>query len=391
MNWTFSFTASRRLMVLALLLLALYVPTRSLAQVARLYTNQHGLKTNNCNSVDIDSRGLVWVSGANTLGIFDGWRFYYFPIETKEGRQLFQNSYRVQEATDNHYWICTSHGLYLLDARTAQFKRFYLNEREDSIYGYAVNAIIDYPKPNHKLVTTDGFNSFIVNTATMKVDTVLSKKVNSQTLDGFVNRPLIDKHAHLWATTNRNPLICVDLIKFQRRTLQYSPAAAAMMEGCTVTSLLETKTGLLIGTNHGLLAYDEQENMVKVSDIPAEGMNIRTLIRTHDQRILIGTDGRGIWEYVKEGNTNTLRPLYCQVSQSDLSYGKVMAMKEDHKGNVIAAFLQKGLVVIPPQSDCFHYHPISPLANGQNSTCVTSMAIEVTQVEFCPLAKGEMG
>ena len=87
-------------------------------------------------------------------------------IENKEGRQLFQNSYRVQEATDNHYWICTSHGLYMLDARTAEFHRFFLSEREDSIYGYATNAIIDYPKPNHKLVTTDGFNSYVVNTVT---------------------------------------------------------------------------------------------------------------------------------------------------------------------------------------------------------------------------------
>lgn len=42
------------------------------AQVARLYTNEHGLTTNNCNSLDIDSRGLVWVSGYNSLGLFDG-------------------------------------------------------------------------------------------------------------------------------------------------------------------------------------------------------------------------------------------------------------------------------------------------------------------------------
>lgn len=376
MNLTISYTASRRCWAFLLLLFALLAPTRSTAQVARLYTNRQGLKTNNCHNVYIDSRGLVWVSGANTPGIFDGWRFYYFPAKTKNGQQLFQNTYGIQEAADNHYWICTSNGLYLLDARTAEFQRFYLSEYEDSIYGYGINAIIDYPKPNHKLVTTDGFNSYVINTVTMQVDTALSKSVNEQTLDGFVNHPLIDKHAHLWATTNNNPLICVDLKKFQRRTPQYSPDATAMMEGCTVTCLLETKTGLLIGTNHGLLAYDEGENMVKVSDIPAEGMNIRTIIRTHDQRILIGTDGRGIWEYAQEGNTHTLRPLYSQVAQSDLSYGKVMAMQEDNKGNVIAAFLQKGLVVIPPQSDCFHYHPISPLANGQNSTSVTSIAID---------------
>ena len=74
-----------------LLLACLCVLSQRLTgQVIRLYTTQHGLKTNNCHSVDLDSRGFVWVSGTNSLGLFDGTKFQYLPTTTEDGRQLFQ-------------------------------------------------------------------------------------------------------------------------------------------------------------------------------------------------------------------------------------------------------------------------------------------------------------
>ena len=97
-------------------------PLRLTAQVIRLYTTQHGLKTNNCHSVDLDSRGFVWVSGSNALGLFDGTKFQYLPTTTEEGRQLFQISHGVSEAGDSKFLVYTTHGLFLLDARTMHFE-----------------------------------------------------------------------------------------------------------------------------------------------------------------------------------------------------------------------------------------------------------------------------
>ncbi len=361
--------------LIAAFLLAFYAVTAH-AQVARLYTTQHGLKTNACHSVDLDSRGFVWVSGSSTLGIFDGKSFHYLPTTNEEGRELFQTAYEVEEADHDKYWVCTSHGLFLLDARNTKFQHVFLRENEDSIYGSATNAIIDYPKPNHKLVTTDGFNTFVLNTKTLKVDQQLSGQLNNIIQDGFVTTPMIDQQERLWVATKSTPLICIDLKTMKRHPFGYTPAAAAIIGSSTVKALLETKDGMLIGTNHGLLMYDRGQNTVHELPLPTSNLCISSIICTHDNRILVGTDGRGIWEYNDSEATPTLHPLYDQAAGFDISYGKVMDMKEDSKGNVIAAFLQKGLVVIPPQNDCFHYHPISPLANGKNVTCVTSMAID---------------
>jgi len=346
------------------------------AQVVRLYTTQQGLKTNNCHSVDLDSRGFVWVSGTDALGVFDGTRFQYLPTKGADGKQLFQTATRVKEAGNDRFWVCTSHGLFLLNARTMEFKRIYMEGQEDSIYGYTTNNVIDYPKKDYKLVTTDGFNTFLLNAKTLKVDDVLSEKLNSALRESFVIQPVIDKRGRLWAIGRTTQLMCIDLDSFTSIPVNYTPGAAAIAKGSTFTRLLETEEGLLIGTNHGLLIYNSKENLVKESDAYTGDLYISAILRTHDHRILVGTDGRGIWEYKKTGGVSSFTSLYDKAPDFDISYGKVMDMTEDKKGNVVAAFLQKGLVVIPPQNDCFHYHPISPQGNGSNATCITSMAID---------------
>ncbi|MBR1521200.1 MAG: response regulator [Bacteroidaceae bacterium] len=347
------------------------------AQVTRLYTTQQGLKTNNCHSIEIDSRGLVWVSGSDMLGLFDGTRFQYLPNTSEDGHKLFQTAYGVTEMAEEQYWVYSSHGLFRLDARNMVFNRISLGESEDSVYGYATNAVIDYPKKDCKMVTTDGYGSFVLNGKTLEVDEKLSARLNEMIGDLFVEIPLIDKRQQLWATTKGTPLVCLDLKTFKRRTLNYTPQAAAIMGRSKVTALLEAPLGMLIGTSHGILIYDVKQNLVREMNIGTADLFISSIIRTRNERTLVGTDGRGIWEYKKnDAGETTFAPLSGQTAEFDITFGKVMDMEEDQEGNVVAIFLQKGLAVIPPQEDCFHYHAITPLANEKNATCVTSMAID---------------
>lgn len=372
---TVSMTMLRQKSILSFLLATICVAALQ-AQVARLYSTQHGLKTNSCNSVNIDSKGLVWVSGYNTLGTFDGTKFQYLPNTDKDGRQLFQDVYCVKEETDSKYWVCTSQGLYMLDARENKYQLVQPANGISNKYGHATNDIIDYPLKDYKLITTDGFKVHVLNTATMQEDTKIANTINEIIQDGFVRQPLIDQYQRLWVTTPSTPVVCIDMKNMARHKFQITPAAKALLDVSNVTCLLEISRGLLIGTNHGLLFYNHQTNTVEELNMPGNNLPVSSMIKTHEERILIGTNGRGIWEHHETNGMHTLTPLYRQASGADLSYGKVMNMAEDHNGNVIAVFLQKGLVVIPPLNDCFHYHPISPTGNSLNATCVTSMAID---------------
>ena len=354
--------------------------TGALAQMARLYTTQHGLKTNIGNSIDIDSRGLVWISGLNTLGIFDGTRFQYLPTTTPDGRrQLFQSAYRTREQGDNKYWICTSHGLFLFDAPRSSYQRIQLQTEEDSVYGCAVNNIIDYPLPDHKLVTTDGFGIFALNTQTQKTDSVLSRSLIELAGTVFTWSPVVDGQKRLWMATLNEPLVCIETNRLKRHTFSYTPEAAVTIAASKVNCIVETDGDLLIGTNNGLLIYDKQQNTVRLPKAQNPGLNITSIIRMRDGRVLIGTDGQGIWETRDSNADGVLAPLNGTSANFEMTYGKVKDIQEDSEGNIVAFFLQKGLVVIPTRNDNFHYHPISPLSNGKNATSITSLAIDANQ------------
>ena len=348
------------------------------AQVARLYTTHHGLKTNNCHCVDIDSRGIVWVGGLNMLGLFDGNHFQDLSITSADGqRRLFQSTNRTKEQGENKYWICSSQGLYLYDAPKASYQHVFLSTNEDSIYGYGVNDIIDYPnRPNQKIVTTDGYGIYVLNTQTLQVDRETTDKLRRAVDDGFAISPIIDRKQQLWVGTTSKALVCVDMKTMKRKEFEYTPEAATIMASGKVSTILETTDELLIGTNHGLLVYDSKTNTVRKPQTYDSNLNITSIIQLRDRRVLIGTDGLGLWELKKGLADDTPTPLSDTSANFELTYGKVMDMEEDNDGNVIAFFLQKGLVIIPPQNDNFHYHPISPLNNGKNATSITSMALD---------------
>ena len=125
----------------------------------------------------------------------------------------------------DRFGIATSNGLYILNARNMDFRRVYLQEEEDSIYGYAINSIIDYPKENCYLITTDGFGTFVFNAETMEVEGELSEKLNREIGNPFVMAPIVDQYGKLWFSTTSEALMCIDLNHLQRHTFDFTPAA----------------------------------------------------------------------------------------------------------------------------------------------------------------------
>ena len=143
------------------------------AQVSRLYTTQSGLTSSDMYSISIDSKGLIWIAGTSSIDVFDGTNFYNIGKLFNKFEQINAVK-RVVEYKDDKYWLATSNGLYLLDGRTCRLDHKMLNEDEDSIMGYSVNHIVDYNRPDLKLISTEGNGLFVFNTETQMVDTTLT-------------------------------------------------------------------------------------------------------------------------------------------------------------------------------------------------------------------------
>lgn len=344
-------------------------------QIGRLYSISHGLITCDCRSVSVDDDGFVWITGANTLGIFDGTKFQYININNpKTGKQYFQTVYCIKPFTEDSYWVCTSQGFYIFNFRTSTFKRIFLTEDETEENSFAVNNIIDFNVEGKKLITTEGFNTFVLDTKTLTIDKNLSSKLSNLIDNYYAHSPIIDSKGNLWVSTMGEPLRCIDLKSFKNITFNYTDDAKSVITRGAVNCLIACDDDVLIGTKEGLFIYDHKSNLIRRAVESSPSLYVKSMHRVRDGRVFLGTDGTGIWIY--NNISQNINPFDGPTTDFDISFGKVISIDEDPQGNIIAMFLQKGLVVFPPLNDCFHYHSISPKADGKNANCVTSMEID---------------
>ncbi len=346
------------------------------AQNSRLYTTRQGISTSQMHAVDIDSRGMAWLSGENMIGMFDGNNIGYVPIpKFCSGYSMFKVVYGVKEFKDDCYWVYTNSGLYLFNARFDTFRRIRLEETEDSIYGYSVNSVADYPSPDKILVTTEGYGTFVLDTKSLAVEKKSTATLHAKIKDPFIRCSFIDSKHRLWYYCYTKDFGCLKLGgKFESIDISVSPEARHILNSCNVNSMFETDLGICIATGMGMLYFDEATKTVHELFGNNRQLNVMKAMKTREGNVLLGTDGRGLWTLnLKSG---IMQPYLNLYSDFDMNFAKIHDMVEDGSGNIIAVLYQKGLLVIPAHSDCFRYHSVSPYHDGRNVSCITSLCID---------------
>ena len=88
---------------------------KAYAQRTHVYTINEGLSSSLINSITVDSKGFLWLSGENSLDVFDGVRFHNIRNLNEKGQRLFDTANLVKEEADGLFWLATSNGLLLYD------------------------------------------------------------------------------------------------------------------------------------------------------------------------------------------------------------------------------------------------------------------------------------
>ena len=274
----------------------LFVSMNISAQYARLYTTQNGLKSSALQSTQFDSKGIAWISGIGTLQLFEGTTF----IDVLKDKGELANTvfHGVMEYTDDRYWLVTSNGLYLYDMHTNHLQHVIISS-EESETSIPLNHLIAYPKTDYALITTSGFGLFVLDMATQQVDTVLTQQIMSLIGVRLFRNVVIDDEQCLWGSGVGNNLFCVDLKTMKRRSLTITAEAQAVLDRSNVYAFCKLRDShhLLIATNEGVLIYDHTQQCVRTLRGPAAPrMTVARIMQTHDGKILVGTDSRGLWQ-----------------------------------------------------------------------------------------------
>ena len=352
----------------------LFVSMNISAQYARLYTTQNGLKSSALQSTQFDSKGIAWISGIGTLQLFEGTTF----IDVLKDKGELANTvfHGVMEYTDDRYWFVTSNGLYLYDMHTNHLQHVIISS-EESETSIPLNHLIAYPKTDYALITTSGFGLFVLDMATQQVDTVLTQQIMSLIGVRLFRNVVIDDEQCLWGSGVGNNLFCVDLKTMKRRSLTITAEAQAVLDRSNVYAFCKLRDShhLLIATNEGVLIYDHAQQCVRTLRGPAAPrMTVARIMQTHDGKILVGTDSRGLWQL--DMKSEELTPYRVTNQHIDLTYAKIRSLDEDDEGNIIVGIYQKGVLLISDIHDNFVYLPVSLTSRQANVACVTSIATD---------------
>ena len=345
------------------------------AQVSRLYSTQSGLTSSDMYSISIDSKGLVWIAGTSTVDVFDGTNFYNIG-------KLFNNYDQINavkwivEYKDDKYWLATSNGLFLLDGRTCNLEHKMLSEDEDSIMGYSVNHIVDYNRPDLKLISTEGNGLFVFNTETQAVDTTLTRRLRKIAPFPFCSQVFIDEDGYLWGSVVFRQVFRIDLTTMAMTSFETTPDVDRILATNNISHIIQSKKSknIYFATGNGMLVYDYARRIMRAATNALENpMPITALFEDQNNRILVGTDNHGLWMMTRD---ESLIPFINNDPSMNIEYAKVRSFTADKEGNLIIGFAQKGIFVLPHNRNEIGYYSFSPSSNRLNATSVTSIAFD---------------
>lgn len=363
---------------LALIMLTLACAAHNVsAQQPRYYSLKEGLQSTSIYTMYVDKTNFLWVSTLESLELFDGNTFHTINCENRQtGKRLFDTAYEVRQMDDRHFWVATNLGLFLFDRSTNEFSRIKLSPDEKE-RGFSVTQILDYPDRDLAILPSDGYGVFIINKKTREVDTKRSQLIAQLIGDPYVTEMFIDSKKRIWAHAFSHVLHAIDTDRKKVTAINFTPRAASLLQQCYVTHFAEDarRGKIFMGLSQGgILVWDEATRTLReLSGASTDFLYVRTLTWDADGRLLVGTDGQGLWEIDPAAET-CARMRLPSISWFNANYSKVHSIAVDTDGNLLIGMYQRGLMVIPHQTGGFAYTTLSVAGDDKNTSCVTSFA-----------------
>lgn len=267
-------------------------------------TMQSGLPSNSITDIVEDSYGFVWVaSDVGGLVRYDGFSFMRLDVGTT-GASLRSNScHRVSEDRYHRLWVSLEEGTDVLDLRTMRL-----------LTASELAANNEQTKPLQQLMNAQSMCTFCDSEGRMWVAT--DRHVYALTFDAdghvadvqsfrYEGQPLSiaiadSEGGGVWASVNGSVLHLA--VKDGRLVHQEaSPLVATAVAGRYVTVLSEHDGRLWVGTNLGLLCYDERTRQLTQYHYDAQGNAlshnfVTTLLWRPDGSLMVGTlGGIDVW------------------------------------------------------------------------------------------------
>lgn len=376
-------------------------------------TTQHGLSSNNINTIIQDKKGFLWIGTEDGLNRFDGYTFKVYRNKRGDKHSLSNNFiWSLCEDNDGKIWIGTDGGLNRFDPVTETFERVVPDTKNQNSPSSSIIQNVFADSKNNLWISTWGeglnfFNKTEKSFKRFKHNSDDDKSIGSDKIF-FVFE---DTKSRIWVGTEEGGLNLYDESSQSFIRFKHNQADKYSISFNNVTSMIELNDGsFLIATAGGGLnrfTYERNEfrrintedfkNIWKIfkdkngliwagssvsegicvlaSDLSRFGIlkqnklipgsissnDIRTFYEDRSGVLWIGTVAGGLNKIDRKPK----RFLQLNESNSGLPGNYVFAIEEDQKGNIWIGTYNKGLIQYSLDKNSFRTHKHSANKNGK--------------------------
>lgn len=336
------------------------------AQTGRFYTTDGGLSNSLINHFFQDSKGFMWTATEYGLNSFDGLRFANYWHVSGDSTSIKNNYVRTlfEDSRQNLLIGCID-GLMRYDRETNTFSEIPMIRAGKQVFPHVTQM---QELHNGEIwMTTTGQGMFRLDE--QRKQAVSVDELLRQSNYNFQSCFYEDSYYNLWIGTYGNGLICYMPATKEARVFKYPT-----LNDNNIAAIIEDKQGnLFVGTQkRGLSCYNRKKNTFTPVPYVGNGALSVYCMALVDGQLLVGTDGQGLKLYnpVKK----QLEDYTINTAPMDFSEGKIHTILEDKDKNLWLGLFQKGIVLIPKQSNPFEYYGSkSTYYNPIGQGCVMSI------------------
>ncbi|MDD2642893.1 MAG: two-component regulator propeller domain-containing protein, partial [Bacteroidales bacterium] len=344
------------------------------SQAGRFYSSGNELSNSLINQVFQDHTGFVWVATENGLNRLDGHNLKKYHAVPGDSSSLKNNYvHSLHQDSRGIMWVGCLNGLQRYLPETDNFEEIPLYNGTSRAYPHIMKIL--ETRNGDLWIATSGQGCFVLP-ASNRERNVFHKRLTDSLDSDFLTTLYEDPKGNLWLSLREGSIWKYNNIN---GTLKKIPYPAGFEDPGEVSAFCHDKQGsIFLGSlAFGMFRYDpHQECLVHIPyENGTKSLPVKSLLADSNNRILIGTDGKGLKYYDREREQVRDYPSYSTLM--DLTRTKVHCLMEDRDGNLWMGLFQKGVYVSPSNPSGFTYYGArSYQHNNIGSSCVMSLACD---------------
>ncbi|MDR2917989.1 MAG: response regulator [Tannerella sp.] len=345
------------------LLFFLWFALPGFAQSGKLFSADKEISNSLIYNIYQDHNGVVWISTEDGLNRYDGAKFTIYKHDKNDSLSIKHDFVRLFfEDSKGHFLVGFYNGLQSYDYATNTFHNIPMLLDNGEPFKAHVVSIVE--RKNGEIVMGTSIQGIYVLSAEDRV--VTAKQSSRFVPSNFILYLYEDKDENLWISTEDKGLFRLSKDNKLKNFFKYDDLVLN-----NISSICEDGEGnVLVGSlTKGLFRHDKNtDKFVPVVYPENPNLPIKILYPNNQHEVYIGTDGNGVKVY--HADENKITNAEFNVTSFDFEKSKVHAILKDEAGNIWLGIYQKGVLLIPTQTNNFNYIGYKLLNNntiGSNS------------------------